>query len=129
MPEDERLAKLEAQLQGLREAMIGHWHLDDEREKVADQFNEALRREMYLLSEANKQAIVKVEAVTDKRFDLMAEQAERRVETTDKRLGALERGESGRRGAQELKASTIGWIGAAAAVALIFVSLISSHTI
>ncbi len=125
----ERLARLEAEVRGLREAMLGHWHLDDEREKTSDEFREGLRREMHLLSEANKAAIEKVEVVTDKRFDLLSEQAERRIDTTDKRLGALEKGESGRRGAAELKASTIAWLGALAAVALIVVSLISSHTL
>jgi hypothetical protein len=101
----ERMAALEA-------AVHGHWGQDNERESVSDKrltetgllFDQklmGLRAEHQAALAAQKEAVIKVETVTDQRFTTAGTQAERReglmntrMDGLDTRLQTLERGES-----------------------------------
>ncbi len=100
--------------------------LDRRFSEVRDLFDEkldGLRKELSAISNAQKEAVDKSEKSTTQRFDTFIEQNDRKAEVTQSRLAALERGESAgagkSQGVSELKTSTVAWIGAFAAVALV----------
>jgi hypothetical protein len=122
----ERLARLEA---GLSRAAEDRQELQKqidrrlgEAEKLYDEKLDGLGERLTAINSAQKEAVDKAEKATAQRFDTFVEQNERKAEVTQARLQALERGESQgegiRRGANELKASTVAWLGALAALAL-----------
>lgn len=119
----ERLARLEAEqecLQAEREDM--QRQLDrrlTEAERLHDSQLDGLSQKLQAVGEAQDRAATKAEQATSRQISLLGEQSERRAEEMYRRLGALESGEAGRKGASELKASTVGLLSALAAVGLV----------
>ncbi|HXJ92639.1 MAG TPA: hypothetical protein VMT20_07125 [Terriglobia bacterium] len=140
----ERIARLEAKLEDA-ETLESQLQAQLDRrlsasEKLVDEKLLGDRREADAIHNSLKEAISKVEEVTDRRFETAAQQAERRegllgsrVDTLDARIQALERGDAGSRGVRqgitELKASTVAWVGAIAAVGLVLLSALTTHVL
>ncbi len=119
----ERLARVEAE-QRCQEGMEDNMQKQLDRrladtDRLFEEKLDGLRREVVAKADAQKQAVDKAEEATGRQFTTFVEQNDRKADTTNKRLQALESGEAGRRGASELKASTVGLLSALAAVGLV----------
>jgi hypothetical protein len=138
----ERIARIEAAVEAYRSLEEELQHQLDRRiistETLQDEKLHGLRAEHQAAIAASKEAVTKVEQVTDRRFENTAVQAEKReglmgnrIDGLDQRLQAVEREGSGnlgeRRGQTELKASTVAWIGALAGLGVLIVYLVQAH--
>ncbi len=106
----ERLARIEAEI--------------DAQEKLTTEKLSGLRKELGAVNTAQKDAVAKSEIATEARLKELSTQGEGRADVTNQRLSALERGESAGRGASDLKASTVAWIGALAGLALVVIYIV-----
>ena len=104
-----------------------------ESEKLFSERLNGLRTELNAINTAQKEAVDKAEKSATQRFETFVEQNDRKAEVTQNRLAALEaitsEARSADRTAAQLKSSTVAWISAAAAVAIVFVTLIAYHVI
>lgn len=136
----ERLARVEAE-QECRETLETDMQAQlDRRMAIVERlFNEkllGLRAEHQAALQAQREAVIKVETVTDRRFESAGVQAEKRegllnagVQAIDQRLQIIERGETGNEREKEaivtLQNRQIGLVG----IILTVITLILTHTI
>ncbi len=123
----ERLATLEA---GLARAAEDRGELQSqidrrlgESEKLFNEKLDGISREVQAKADAQKAAVDKAEQSSTRQFESFVAQNDQKSEITQRRLSALERGESAgqerRNTANELKTSTLAVIGALATIALV----------
>jgi len=127
----ERLARVEAE-QKCRETLEGDMQnqLDrrlNESEKLYSERLAGLRAEHQAALQAQREAVIKVETVTDRRFESASSQAEKRegllsanISALDQRVQVIERGDTGNEREKQaivaLQNKQIALIGAVAAV-------------
>jgi hypothetical protein len=107
----ERLARVEAEQRSSESTERIFWEQMDRRlldaRDLFEEKLEGLRREVVAKADAQKEAVDKAEEATGRQFTTFVEQNDRKADTTNKRLQALESGDAGRQEVSNYKASSV----------------------
>ena len=127
----ERLARVESSLDpqsGLQQQIDRRFI---ENEKLRDEQIRGLRNEVGAISGAQKEAVLKAEIAVAKQIELMQEQADKRAEVSNQRIGALEssdsKGEGKEQGKQAFWAIMVSVVTILISLTVVLVTILSHH--